>query len=109
MRKTPAGIAMNERTTGVTRPTATAQSPKRSNHASARCRVCGVRAANARATLDEKPSAVVADRPAGNRAEDVAERAGEPGRQHAQGSDSIGSPKSTTLLPANAPAATAPA
>src|SRR6185503_1394364 len=42
-RKTPAGMEMNERISGVTRPRKTAASPRRSNHSSARAKFSSVR------------------------------------------------------------------
>ena len=72
---------MNERTTGVSRPSRTAQSPQRANQRSARSSLVGVEMEAAPAPLEQRPAAVVADRPADERAEQVAERPGERDRQ----------------------------
>src|SRR5207244_13032116 len=57
IRTTPAGIEMNERTTGVSRPRKTAASPKRSNQRSAR-------ASFARSRWNQRPRSSSSGRPA---------------------------------------------
>ena len=60
-----------------TRPSNTAQSPQRSNQRSARSSRSGVEVEPAPVALEQRPAAVVADRPADERADRVPDRAGE--------------------------------
>ena len=68
---------MNERATGVSRPTKTAQSSQRSNQRSARSSRAGPRWNQRPAALEERPAAVEPDPPADQRADEVADRARE--------------------------------
>ena len=69
MRKTPAGIEQNERTTGVTRPRKTAQSPQRSNQRSAR---------SSRSAPEVEPAAVPLEAAAGRRRSPIPQPTSEP-------------------------------
>ena len=77
----PAGIATNERTSGVANPSGTATFPKRSNQRSARSIRCGVMCDVAAVALEQRMPAADADQPAARGAERVARDADEHDRR----------------------------
>jgi hypothetical protein len=105
-RKTPAGIEMNERISGVTRPRKTAASPRRSTSPRRGRSSRGVVQPTA-ASLDQRPAAVRADSPADDRPEQVAERPASEMASAPEGRVDRMS-KRTTWLPGMAPPASAP-
>ena len=77
----PAGIETNDRTTGVRRPSSTAQSSQRRNQASARSSLSWSRWSQRPCRSRYGPAAAAADLPADHGADQVAERAGERDRE----------------------------
>ena len=75
--KTPAGIETNERTIGVIRPSRTPTFPQRPNHVFGAIETLRREVEPAAARLEQRPAAVEPDPPADDRADEIAERAGE--------------------------------
>ena len=72
---------MNERITGVIRPRNTAHSSRRSNHRSARSSFSGAQVQPPAVSLEPRAAQVVAERPAADRADQVADRPGDRDRE----------------------------